>query len=85
MNLRFLYMAAQDLGEKRHAEAVMKEMGITYQLSTPQTMGDQWWFWNCEGLPEILPKFLTILDLNPMEQIGWGLSKEDAEKIRDYK
>ncbi len=71
--------------EPRHPQIVMEALGITYQHSTPQSLGDQWWFWNCEGLPEVLPKFLIILDLNPMEQIGWGLSKEDAEKIRDYK
>jgi hypothetical protein len=44
-------------------------------------MGDQWWFWNCENIPEPLPEHFSALDLDPMEQIGWGLSKEDAEKI----
>ena len=47
-------------------------------------MGDQWWFWNCEYMPEELPSFLSPgLDVD-LEQIGWGLSKEDAEKIRDF-
>ena len=63
----------------------MKELGITYQHSTPQSMGDQWWFWNCENIPEQLPAFLEVADLKPMECIGYGLSKEEAEKIRDYK
>jgi len=71
-------------GENRHAQVVMRELGITYQHSTPQSMGDQWWFWNCENMPEELPSFLSDLGLDPMEQIGWGLSKEDAEKIRDF-
>ena len=84
-HLRFDYMEA-NLGcnETRHAQVVMKELGITYQHSTPQSMGDQFWFWNCENVPENLPKFITIADWNPMGKIGYGLSKEDAEKIRDY-
>jgi hypothetical protein len=68
-----------------HPQKVMKELGITYQHATPQSIADQWWFWNCENIPEQLPPYLEVMDLNPMEQIGWGLSKEDAEKIRDYK
>lgn len=71
--------------EMRHAQVVMKELGITYQHSTPQSMGDQFWFWNCENIPKKLPKYITIAEWNPIEMIGHGLSKEDAEKIRDYK
>ena len=71
-------------GENRHAQVVMRELGIKYQHSTPQSMGNQWWFWNCENTPEELPSFLSELGLDPMEQIGFGLSKEDAEKIRDF-
>ena len=67
-----------------HPQKVMKELGITYQHATPQSIADQWWFWNCENVPEQLPPYLKVMDLNPMEQIGWGLSKESAEKIRDY-
>lgn len=64
-----------------HPQKVMRELGITYQHSTPQSIGDQWWFWNCQGVPDELPKYLTDLVLDPMECIGYGLSKEDAEKI----
>ena len=84
-HLRFDYMeAAMGCNETRHAQVVIKELGITYQHSTPQSMGDQFWFWNCENVPDVLPKYLSVADWNPMEMIGWGLSKEDAEKIRDY-
>ena len=86
MHLRYSYMVADiDCKEDRHAQAVMRELGITYQHSTPQSMGDQWWFWNCENVPDPLPEYLTELTLDPMEQVGWGLSQENAEKIRDYK
>ena len=85
-HLKYSYMTAQlKCGEMRHAQKVMKDLGITYQHATPQSIGDQWWFWNCENIPEKLPEYLTELDANPMECIGFGLTKEDAEKIRDYK
>lgn len=71
--------------EMEHAQIVMKELGITYQQATPQTMGDCWWFWNCENIPETLPKYLEYIDLKPVECIGHGLSKEDAEMILKYK
>ena len=71
-------------GYNEHPQATMKRLEITYQHATPQSMGDQWWFWNCENVPEPLPIHFSILSLDPMEQIGWGLSQEDAEKIRDY-
>lgn len=85
MHLRFDYMTAQiDCNENRHAQIVMKELGITYQHSTPQTLGDQWWFWNCENVPAELPEYINELKADPMKCVGFGLSKENAEKIRDY-
>ena len=78
MNLRYNYLTAYDSGEKRHAQAVMRELGITYQHGTPQTVGDQWWFWNCKNVPDVLPSYLSELDLSPMECIGFGLSEEEA-------
>jgi hypothetical protein len=68
-----------------HPQKVMKQLGITYQHETPQSMGGQWWFWNCENTPDKLPEFITVADWNPMKMIGWGLNKEKAEEIRDYR
>lgn len=76
--------AAWNKVQQEHAQFVMQKLGITYQHATPQTMGDCWWFWNCENVPDPLPPYLSILNLDPMTAIGYGLSKEDAEKIRDY-
>lgn len=86
-HLRFNYNATiLQCGKCRHAQVVMRELGITYQHSTPQSISDQWWFWNCENIPEFLPEYITDLGINdPMEYVGFGLSKEWAEKIRDYK
>ena len=67
-----------------HPQIKMKELKIKYSHSTPQSMGDQWWFWNCENIPDPLPIFLSVADLNPMKCIGYGLSKQEAEEIRDY-
>ena len=78
-----LQTAHMDCGEARHAQEVMKDLGITYQHSTPQSMGDCWWFWNCEDIPEDLPQYLSVSDRDPMNCIGYGLSQQDAERIRD--
>lgn len=83
-HLRFCMYTATSCDEKNHPQEVMKRLGITYQQATPQSISDQWWFWNCENIPEELPEYLEAKDWNPMEMIGWGLSKEDAEVIRDY-
>jgi len=68
-----------------HPQDAMDELGITYQHATPQSMGDQWWFWNCENLPEPLPPFLAELKLTPKEAVGYGLSASDALKIENYR
>jgi len=67
-----------------HAQTRMREMGITYQHATPQSMADQWWFWNCENIPNPLPEYLSVMEKDPMKCVGHGLSQADAEKIRDY-
>jgi hypothetical protein len=76
---------ASDAGKHDHPQTVMRELGITYQHATPQSMGDQWWFWNCEKLPDPLPPYLIKLDLDPIEQVGYGLDLTTANAIRDYK
>lgn len=84
-HLRYSYQKANIIaGESRHAKEVMAELGITYQHSTPKSVADQFWFWNCEGVPAELPKYITELKNDPMECIGWGLDEEMAIKIRDY-
>lgn len=79
-----LLTAAMKDKENRHPKQVMRDLGITCQHSTPQSMGDCWWFWNCENVPDNLPSAISEVSRDPMECIGYGLSQEDAEKIRDY-
>ncbi len=59
----------------------MKELGITYQHVTGQSMADQVWFWNCDNVPANLPEYITELKIDPYDAIGYGLSKSDADKI----
>lgn len=72
-------------GPNEHPQRVLKNLGITYQHSTPQSIGDCWWFWNCENVPNPLPEYLTELKLDPLKCVGWGLSQADAENIANYK
>lgn len=85
VNLKFCLRTAYENGITEHPQKVMKDFKIEYQHATPQSMGDCWWFWNCENVPDELPVFIKTIDLNPMEMVGFGLSKIDAIKIRDYK
>lgn len=81
MNLRYSMMGASYGGTNGHPQKVMRGLGITYQASTPQSICDQWWFWNCENVPADLPGFLTELNITPREAIGNGLSAEEAESL----
>ena len=67
-NLRFHYLDADSVGVKGHAQTVMKELGITYRLAVPQTLGDQWWFFGCQNIPEPMPKYLSVLPANVKEE-----------------
>lgn len=82
MHLNFCLMTAGfDCNEMRHPQTVMKELGITYQHATPQSIGDCWWFWNCRGMPAELPKYLSELKVTPQKAVGHGLTQEMADKI----
>lgn len=78
-----LLTAGIKLNDTRHAQAVMKELGITYKHAVPQSISDSWEFWGCENVPEDLPESIEVTSWNPMDRIGWGLNKETAEMLRD--
>lgn len=82
MHLRYDMIGAHYSGENRHPQVVMKELGLSYQHATPQSIGDQWWFWNVQGDLSNLPEYLGDLELDPMKSVGFGLSEEDAKKIK---
>lgn len=83
MHLRYsMYTAHSSYGIKKHPQETMKDLGITYQHATTQSIADQWWFWNCENVPTDLPKYLEVLPIDPMEMVGWGLDAQTAELIQ---
>lgn len=56
-HLRYDCMGASYAGENRHPQTVMRELGITYEKAIPQSMGGQWWLFNCQH--GTLPKFIS--------------------------
>lgn len=81
MHLRYDLWSAIDSGRGEHAQEVMRDLGIIYQRATPQSIAEQWWFWNCENVPDPLPSYLTPLGLKPREVVGYGLSEAMAAEI----
>ena len=71
-------------GYDEHAQETMKRLNITYQKHTPQSINDRWLFWNCDNVPNPLPKHFKIVESNVREFIGHGLSEEDAREIINY-
>ena len=45
-----------------HAQTQMKRLGITYSKAVPQSIVDQWWFIDCEDVPDPLPEYLSKFD-----------------------
>ena len=77
---------ADNMGVNGHPLDIMAGLGITYQHATPQSISDSWWFWNCENIPDLLPDYLELLDIDdPTKYVGWGLDLETAERIKNYK
>lgn len=68
-----------------HAQDFMRLNQIKYQFAVPQSMGDQWWFFNCENYPDPLPEELSLITQDPEKLIGYGLSKEMANAIKEFK
>ena len=76
---------------RAHPQEVMKKLGITYRYAVPQSMADQWWFFNCENVPDKLPDYMLELKnyktgepLKPHDLIGHGLDKQMADDICNY-
>lgn len=70
--------------ETRHPQVVMRELEISYQFSVPRPVLDLWEFWNCSNIPKSLPSYIESKPADPMKRIGYGLSQEMAESIRDH-
>ena len=64
--------------------ADVAKLGITYRFLIPQTMGDQLWLFCCEGVPDDLPPWLTVIKQNPRELIGWGMTEEWVAEVEEW-
>jgi hypothetical protein len=86
MHLMYCLRSAAEAGVTVHPQEHMRSLGIKYQHATPQSMGDQWWFWNCENIPLPIPFGLGVLDIvDPGKYVGFGLTQGEADKIKSYK
>lgn len=83
--LRYCIYSAQDARCGKHPQKVMIDLGITYKMAVPQSIADQWWFYCPNNLPDELPKYLKLGEVNPYNHVGWGLSKEDADMLSEEK
>lgn len=46
---------------KQHPVEYLNSIGVTYKKAIPQSLRDQWWFLDCENLPNKWPNFMTKL------------------------
>lgn len=81
MHLTFDYIGACLEKKSGHAQDIMRELGISWTHSTPQSITDSFWFWNCSNIPETLPSYITELKADPKKKVGWGLSQAMADEI----
>lgn len=84
-HLRFDCIDVHSAGVKGHPQEIMRELGITYTHATQNSIADCWLFWNCENIPDPLPKYLEESKANPLNMVGFGLSRKEAEEIVNYK
>jgi len=80
-HLRYCVMgASMDYDENRHPEFVMRELGINYRRGIPITVGQQWWFCNCENIPDKLPTYITHIKAKAtLDQIKKYIAAEKPE------
>ena len=82
MHLRYSTYGSALAGEKRHAQEVVKDLGIKYYDAEPQPMADQWMFFFCKGVPENLPDYVEVLLLDD-EWFGKHYPDMDIIKAKD--
>ena len=69
INLKYDYYSAIDHGQHRHAIDAMYDLGIEFEHSVPQSLIDEYWFFNCSNVPDKLPEYISILQADPRDWI----------------
>lgn len=64
MKIRLEYIGADEAGDHRHAQIIMRELGIEYGEAIPAPTGDCWVFHDVkpDTVPAELPEYVVILD-----------------------
>ena len=70
IDLRYEMYRADEAGGG-HPQKMMEALGITYAKAVPQSIADQWMFFDCANLPDPLPPFLSLLKLSESERDWW--------------
>lgn len=63
-------------GEHKHAQSVIKELGITSVKDIPESMGDCWIFYGCENIPECLPGYISVSEMKDHDYQRSGINYE---------
>ena len=61
-HLRYNIPAAFRAGEKRHPQEVMRECGVTFEKLIIQSMGDDWFLFDCQYVR--LPSFIIEMGVD---------------------
>lgn len=53
-----------EAGDKRHAQKIIKDLGIIYKEAIPQPIADSWQFKDCTNIPTDLPDYVIVKEDN---------------------
>ena len=63
---------------------VLLKLGVTWQHQICSSLALVTYYFNCENVPEVLPEGFTEVTTPLEDFIGYGLSKKDIKKIKNY-
>lgn len=71
---------------REHPQKVLRDFGITYKKAVPQSIGNQWWFFDVQGDLSQLHKDLYEIKFKDdlSELIGYGLGIQDVINLQGY-
>ena len=69
------YYNYPDTAYAPHAQTAMKDLGITYAAAHPFPIADCWRFFDCQNVPDVLPKWLTRCGLPDYLADAYGLER----------
>lgn len=71
--------AALSFDEHRPYNEILESLGITCKKTV--RVGCQIWIFGCSGVPDSLPGYMAILEINPEELVGVVLSDDEAKEF----